>query len=129
MRSIKAECRTIGAYIRSFPVDIQPVLQELRQIIRTAAPGAEETISYHIPTFTLHGNLVHFAAWKNHIGFYPTSTGVKAFKGELSRYEMTKGSIHFPLGKPLPIRLIRALVKYRVRENLDKRQSQTKKKK
>lgn len=129
MRSMKTEYQTIDEYIGSFPMDVQLVLQELRQIIRKSAPEAEEAISYQIPTFKLHGNLVHFAAWKNHIGFYPTSTGVKVFKEELSQFEMTKGSIHFPLDKPLPVRLIGKLVKYRVTENLEKRKSKTKKKK
>ncbi len=129
MRSMKTEFHTIDEYIGTFPKDVQLVLQKLREIIRKAAPGAEEAISYQIPTFKLHGNLVHFAAWKNHIGFYPTSSGVKVFKEELSRYEMTKGSIHFPLDKPLPVQLISKLVKYRVMENLDKHKSKSKRKK
>jgi uncharacterized protein YdhG (YjbR/CyaY superfamily) len=93
-------------------------LNELRQTIREAAPQAEETISYQMPTFRLNGNLVHFAAFKNHIGFYPTPTGIEAFQKELSSYKGAKGSVQFPIDQPLPLSLIRRIVEYRVRENL-----------
>jgi uncharacterized protein YdhG (YjbR/CyaY superfamily) len=110
--------QTIDEYIGAFPEDVQRILNELRQTIRKAAPDAEETINYQMPTFTLNGNLVHFAAFKNHIGFYPTPTGIEAFKQELSRYKGAKGSVQFPIDEPLPLPLIRRIVEYRVKENL-----------
>ncbi len=111
---------TIDEYIAGFPKDIQEILEKLRATIRKAAPKAEETINYAIPTFTLNGNLVHFAAAKNHIGFYPAPSGIEAFKKELSVYEGAKGSIKFPIDKPLPLGLISKIVKFRVKENLEK---------
>ncbi len=96
--------------------------------IRKAAPDAEETISYQIPTFTLKGNLVHFAAFKKHIGFYPTSTGIREFEKELSVYEGAKGSVQFPLDRSIPYDLISKIVKFRVRENLDRAEAKQKKK-
>jgi len=117
----KTQFKSIDEYIDMFPSDIQNLLQEMRRTIREAAPEAEETISYQIPTFRLNGNLVHFAAFKNHIGFYPTSSGINAFKKELSRYEGSTGTVRFPIGKPLPLSLIRKIVKFRVKENLGKR--------
>ncbi len=113
--------KTIDEYIAMFPKNIQNILEELRQTIRDSAPKAEEAISYQIPTFKLNGNLVHFAAFKNHIGFYPTSSAIEAFKEELSDYEVTKGTVRFPIDKPIPFDLIRKMVRYRVKENLDKR--------
>lgn len=107
-------------YIRSFPPEIQTILQELRSTIRKAAPQAEETIGYGIPTFRLNGNLVHFGAYKNHIGFYPAPSGIEAFKKELSVYEGAKGSIKFPIDQPLPLALVTRIVKFRVKENIDK---------
>jgi len=112
---------TIDEYINTFPKNIQEILERIRQIISKAAPGAEETISYQIPTFKLNGNLVHFAAYKNHIGFYPTPTGIETFKDELSQYEVAKGSVKFPLNKAIPYNLINKIVEYRVKENLDKK--------
>jgi uncharacterized protein YdhG (YjbR/CyaY superfamily) len=109
---------TIDEYIRTFPKSIQDILQELRRTIRKAAPEAEEAISYQIPTFRLNGNLVHFAAFKNHIGFFPTSSGIRAFKKELSGYELSKGTVRFPMDKPLPLSLVSRIVKFRVKENL-----------
>jgi uncharacterized protein YdhG (YjbR/CyaY superfamily) len=111
---------TIDEYIDTFPKSIQDVLQELRRTIRKAAPEAEEAISYQIPTFRLSGNLVHFAAFKNHIGFFPTSSGIRAFKKELSGYELSKGTVRFPMDKPLPLSLVSRIVKFRVKENLAK---------
>ena len=90
----------------------------MRETIKKAAPNAEETINYQMPTFTLHGNLVHFAAFKNHVGFYPTPTGIENFKKELSLYEGAKGSVKFPLDKAIPYALIGKIVKFRVKENL-----------
>jgi uncharacterized protein YdhG (YjbR/CyaY superfamily) len=109
---------TIDEYIGTFPKDIQATLEELRQTIKKAAPDAVETISYQMPAFRLRGNLVYFAAFKNHFGFYPTSSGIEAFKKELSSYETSKGAVRFPMDKPLPLSLIRRIVKYRVKENL-----------
>ena len=111
---------TIDQYIETFPKNIQDILQDLRKTVRKAAPQAEETISYLIPTFRLNGNLVHFAAFKNHIGFFPTSSAIRAFRKDLSRYELSKGTIRFPLDKPLPLSLVSRIVKFRVKENLAK---------
>ena len=108
---------TIDEYIGSFPKDVQTTLEKLRQTIKRAAPAAEEAISYQMPTFKLHVNLVHFAAFKHHIGFYPTASGVEAFEKELSSYETTKGAVRFPIDRPLPLSLIRRIVKHRVKEN------------
>lgn len=111
---------TIDEYIAGFPDDIQKLLQTMRTTIRKAAPQAEEAIKYAIPTFVLNGNLVHFAAFKNHIGFYPAPRGIEAFKKELTKYEGSKGTIKFPLDKPLPVGLIGKIVKFRVQDNLKK---------
>jgi len=118
MESNKTGFISIDNYIATFPEEIQKKLQELRATIKASAPGAEEKISYQIPTFALKGNLVHFAAYKNHIGFYPTSSGIQAFKNELSIYEGAKGTVRFPIDKPLPLELISKIVKFRVAENL-----------
>lgn len=115
---MKSEVKTIDEYIATFPEDLQKTLRQVRDTIRKAAPGAEETISYAIPTFKLNGNLVHFAAFKNHIGFYPAPSGIEAFKKELSVYKGAKGSVQFPLGQPIPLTLIVRIVKFRVKENL-----------
>lgn len=109
---------TIDEYIAGFPPDVQKILQKVRVTIQKAAPAATETISYQIPTFVLHGNLVHFAAWKTHIGFYPASSGVHQFVQELASYEIAKGTIKFPFDKPIPYPLITKIVKFRVKENL-----------
>ena len=111
---------TIDAYIAGFPEDVQEILQRMRATIREAAPDAQETIKYRMPTFVLHGNLVHFAAYKNHIGFYPVPSGIEAFKDELGPYHVSKGAIQFPLNKPIPYDLIRKITAYRVQENLEK---------
>lgn len=112
--------KDIDDYINHCPVEVQAVLQELRETIRRAAPDAKETINYMVPTFTLKGNLVHFAAFKNHIGFYPAPSGIDQFRNELSNYELSKGTIRFPLGQPLPLELVSRIVKFRVQENLEK---------
>ena len=114
----KNQSENIDAYISGFPKETQKILNEIRATIRKAAPEAEETISYAIPTFKLNGNLVHFAAFKNHIGFYPAPSGIEAFKKELSAYEGAKGSVQFPLDQPMPLSLISRIVKFRVKENL-----------
>jgi uncharacterized protein YdhG (YjbR/CyaY superfamily) len=120
---------SIDEYIATFPEEIQKILQELRAAIKASAPEAEEKISYQMPTFALKGNLVHFAAYKNHIGFYPTPSGIQAYKDELSIYEGSKGAVRFPIDKPLPLELIRKIVKYRVAENLEKAEKKASKKK
>ncbi|MBN2118955.1 MAG: DUF1801 domain-containing protein [Anaerolineales bacterium] len=117
-----AAYKTIDDYIKTFSEDTRSILNQLRQVIKDAAPEAEETINYQIPTFTLHGNLVHFAAFKNHIGFYPTPTGMEAFEKELAPYQGAKGSVQFPIDQPLPLPLIRRIVVYRVKENLEREQ-------
>jgi uncharacterized protein YdhG (YjbR/CyaY superfamily) len=109
---------SIDKYIANCPEEVQKKLKDLRATIKAAAPNATEKISYQIPTFYLKGNLVHFAAFKNHIGFYPTSSGIQAFKKELSIYEGSKGTVRFPMAKPLPLKLIGKIVKFRVAENL-----------
>jgi uncharacterized protein YdhG (YjbR/CyaY superfamily) len=109
---------SIDEYISSFPEETQKLLMQVRESIKEAAPEAAEKISYGIPTFALAGNLVHFAAFKNHIGFYPTSSGIEKFKEELSIYEGAKGSVKFPIDEPMPLGLISKIVKFRVKEKL-----------
>ncbi len=122
MTMSKRQFKTIDEYIGIFPKDVQSILEKIRQAIRKAAPEAVEAISYQMPTFKLNGRyLVYFAAWKNHIGFYPIPSAIKAFKKELSTYEVAKDSIKFPIDKPLPLPLIRKIVKYRVKENLERK--------
>jgi len=122
MDAASKQFKTIEEYIDTFPEDVRTILDELRQTIKEAAPEAEETINYQMPTFALHGNLVHFAAFKNHIGFYPTPSGIEAFKKELSPYKGAKGSVQFPIDQPLPLPLIRKIVEYRVKENVERKQ-------
>ena len=107
----------IDMYIASFPVATQVLLEELRATIKKAAPGAVEVISYQMPTFKLNRILVHFAGYKNHIGFYPGASGIEAFKNEISAYKWAKGSVQFPINQPLPLDLIARIVKYRVVED------------
>ena len=109
---------SIDEYIAAFPEDRQTLLEAMRAAIKAAAPEAQERISYQMPTFYLKGNLVHFASFKNHIGFYPGSNGVAAFKDELDDYEWSKGAIRFPVTKPLPLELVAKIVQFRVSENL-----------
>lgn len=109
---------TIDEYIAEFPEDIRDILEKMRKVIQDAAPDAEEAISYGMPTFKLNGNLVHFAAYKNHIGFYPTPSGIEAFKEEISGYKSSKGAVQFPLNKPVPYELVKKMVIFRVKENL-----------
>jgi uncharacterized protein YdhG (YjbR/CyaY superfamily) len=120
---------SIDEYIVTCPKDIQKILQEVRATVHAAAPNATEKISYQMPTFYLQGNLVHFAAFKNHIGFYPTPNGIKSFERELSKYKGGKGSVQFPLDQPMPLKLISRIVKYRVAENLKKAKLKSSKKK
>ena len=127
MKTDQTAPKNIDEYIASFPPNVQEILEKMRLTIRKAAPDAEEKISYQMPTFFLKGNLVHFAAWKNHIGFYPTSSGTRAFTRELSIYEGAKGSVKFPMDKPLPLKLIGKIVKFRVAENLKNAEKKSRK--
>ena len=117
----KEQFKTIDEYIKTFPSDVQSILEKMRLTIRKAAPEAVEAISYQIPTFKLNGNLVHFAAFKKHIGFYPTSSGIRAFKKQLSLYNGGKGSVQFPIDKPIPYDLVKKITIFRVKESLRKR--------
>jgi len=110
----------IDEYIKGFPPEVQNRLKRIRKTIKEVAPDAEEKISYGMPTFTLKGNLVHFAGYKNHIGFYPTPSGIEKFKDEISVYEWSKGAVKFPHDKPVPFDLIRKVLVFRVEENLEK---------
>jgi uncharacterized protein YdhG (YjbR/CyaY superfamily) len=125
MDSGKTAYATIDEYIAGFPEEIQAKLQEIRKVIREAAPQASEKISYQMPTFFLNGNLVHFAAFKNHIGFYPAPTGLSAFEEEISHYQHSKGAVQFPLDKPIPFDLVRRIVTYRIGENEKKAQTRS----
>jgi uncharacterized protein YdhG (YjbR/CyaY superfamily) len=116
----RSTAASIDEYIAGFPPETQEVLHELRGLIKASAPNATETISYAIPTFDLNGHLVHFAGYRNHIGFYPTSSGIGAFEEELTPYRSGKGSVQFPVGRPLPTDLIRRIVAFRVEENTRK---------
>ena len=126
---MKDSFATIDEYIAGFPEDIQKKLQEIRATIKSAAPDAQEKISYQMPTFYLKGNLVHFAAYTTHIGFYPAPSGIEAFKNELSAYKNSKGAVQFPINEPLPLDLIRRITIYRVAENLKRAGEKTTKKK
>ena len=116
MKTTIGSPKNIDEYIAGFPRDVQQVLKQIRATIKKVAPDAEEAIKYQVPTFVLNENLVHFAAFKNHIGFYPTPSGIAAFKEELSRYESAKGSVQFPIDEPMPLSLIGKIVKFRVKE-------------
>ncbi len=116
MKTANGSPDNIDEYIAGFPSDVQVILRQIRTTIAKVAPEAEEALKYRIPTFVLNGNLVHFAAFKNHIGFYPTPSGIEAFKDELSRYEGAKGSVKFPIDQPMPLRLIEKIVTFRLQE-------------
>lgn len=117
MKSTRA-IGTIDEYIDSFPVEIQKRLKQFRETIKKAAPGAEEKISYQMPAFTFHGLLVYFAAHKNHLGFYPFPSAVEAFKEELLPFHCSRGTVQFPHNKPVPVQLVRSIIKFRIAENL-----------
>jgi len=121
MKGPKEEYKTIDEYIATFPKNVQSALQELRQVIRETAPEAKEAISYQMPAFRLNGILVYFAAFKDHVSFFPTSSAVEAFKEKLSSYEISKGTIRFPINEPIPFDLIKEMVRFRVKENLSKK--------
>ena len=120
MQTGASNSASIDAYIATFPPEVQALLQQMRQTIQKAAPKATEAISYQIPTFRLQGNLVHFAGFKKHIGFYPGAAGIAAFQDELAGYKSAKGSVQFPLDQPLPLALVTKIVKFRVKQNLEK---------
>ena len=128
MRKSRSEPKDIDEYIAGFPDDVQEILEKVRITIRKAAPGAEETIKYQMPTFTLNGNLVHFGAYKEHIGFYPVPRGVEQFKKALSVYDGAKSTVRFPLDKPIPFGLISRIVKFKVKKNLERAAAKVKKK-
>lgn len=119
---------TIDDYIANFPADIQEILQKVRDVIGTAVPTATETINYGMPTFKLEGNLVHFAAAKNHLGFYPAPSGITAFQAELADYNSSKGAVQFPYDQPIPYELIGNIAQFRANENLEKAAAKKKKK-
>jgi len=120
MKDNKSGFTSIDEYIATFPDEIQKILEEIRATIQAVAPDAEEKISYQMPTFFLNGNLIHFAAFKNHIGVYPTPSGTEAFKRELSKYKGGKGSVRLPIDEPMPLKLIEKIVKFRVTESMKK---------
>lgn len=127
MERVKVAANSIDDYISNFPPSVQEILATLRNVIKESAPDAVEKISYLMPTFYLNGNLVHFAAHQNHIGFYPAPSGIEAFKHELSGYKSSKGAVQFPFDQPLPYDLIREIVKFRAAENRLKAKKKTKK--
>ena len=120
MTGPKSGSTSVDDYILSFPEHVQEKLTELRKVVKQAAPDAQERMSYRMPAFYLNGNLVYFAAYKTHIGFYPTSSGIARFKLELSKYKSSKGAVQFPLDEALPVGLIKRIVRYRVGENIKK---------
>jgi uncharacterized protein YdhG (YjbR/CyaY superfamily) len=118
LKSKKTQFKSIDEYIATFPDNMQKILEELRSTIKAAAPDAGETISYNIPTFTLNGKyLIYFAGWKNHISLYPIPIGTDAFNKQVSKYVEGKGTLRFPIDKPLPMKLIARIVKLKVAEN------------
>ena len=119
--------KTVDEYLSAVPANAKSILEKLRKTIKQAAPQAEELISYNMPAFKLNGMLVYYAAYKDHIGFYPTPSGIEAFKKELSDYEGAKGSVKFPIVRPVPFDLISKIVKFRVGENLEKAGAKKKK--
>ena len=128
MKSNQTAPTTIDEYIVLFPPDVRTILEHLRATIHQAAPEAKEKISYGIPTFTLHGNLIHFAAYKNHIGLYPGATAIERFQDALAPYETSKGTVRFLLDAPLPLELIKRIIEERVQENEKTAQAKRKKK-
>lgn len=120
MNTDAGDFSTIDEYIASFPPAIAETLRRMREAIRDAAPDASERISYRMPTFYFEGNLVHFAAFRDHIGFYPTPTGIDRFAKELTPYSSSKGTIRFPLDEPIPYDLVARITRYRLEENAAK---------
>ena len=126
MKATSAKFKTVDEYLSALPANTKGILKEVRKTIKQAAPQAEELISYNIPAFTLHGRLVYYAAFKNHIGFYPVSSAIKAFQKELSDYKTSKGAIQFPIERPIPFGVITKIVRFRVKENLEKAKAKKK---
>lgn len=126
METTSKKFKTVDEYLSAFPQNVKDILAELRKTIKQAAPHAEELISYNMPALKLNGILVYYAAYNKHIGFYPTASGIEVFKKELSGYKFAKGSIQFPLDKPLPLELIIKIVKFRVAKNLEKTNAKAK---
>jgi uncharacterized protein YdhG (YjbR/CyaY superfamily) len=124
-RASSSAAGSIDEYIERQLPEVRQILSRLRKTIQAAAPKAEETISYQIPTFKYHGNLVHFAAWKTHIGFYPTSSGIREFSSELKAYELSRGTVQFPLDRPIPYGLVGRIVRFRVKENRARAEAKT----
>jgi uncharacterized protein YdhG (YjbR/CyaY superfamily) len=120
MKATSTKFKTVEEYVSAFPAGTKKILQEVRKTIKQAAPQAEELISYNMPAFKLHGMLVYYAAYKGHIGFYPTASGIEVFKKELSAFKNSKGAVQFPIQEPIPFDLISKIVKFRVKENLEK---------
>lgn len=118
MSRTKNSLDAINDYIAAFPKEVQKILKDLRKTIKTAVPDAEERISYEMPAFSRHGNSVYFAAYKNHISFYPGESGIRAFQKELSEYQGGRGAVRFPIDKPLPLTLIRKIAKFKVTETV-----------
>jgi uncharacterized protein YdhG (YjbR/CyaY superfamily) len=129
MKANATKFKTVDEYFSTFPASTQTILKTMRKTVKEAAPDAEELISYNMPAYKLNGILVYYAAYKNHIGFYPTSLGIKAFQKELSGYLWAKGSVQFPIDKPLPLTLISKIVKSRVKDNQHEMKPKLKKKK
>ena len=127
MKTNRPTPKNIDEYIAGFPLEIQRILERIRATIRAAAPDAQETISYGMPTFTLKGYLVYFAAYNKHIGFYPAPIGIEEFKAEIAEYEAGKGTLQFPLDKPIPYDLISKIVTFRVQANLARAEAKGKK--
>lgn len=120
MKAKQQKPATIDEYIADFPENVQPHLEKVRAAIRKAAPDAEEAIKYSMPTFVLNGNLIHFAGWTSHVGLYPGSKPIEMFKDELAKYEISKGTVRFPLDKPIPLALIGKITKYCVQRNAER---------
>ena len=120
MKAKQQQPTTIDEYIADFPENVQPHLEKVRAAIRKAAPDAEEAIKYSMPTFVLNGNLIHFAGWTSHVGLYPGSKPIEMFKDELAKYEISKGTVRFPLDKPIPLGLIGKITKYCVKRNAER---------
>ena len=127
METKRTAPKNIDEYIAGCPAEVQPLLEKMRSTIHAAAPQAVEAISYQIPTFKLEGNLVHFAAFKDHLSFFPTSSGIEHFKQELSAYKNAKGTVQFPLDRPIPFELIDRITRFRVRENLERAEKKKRK--
>ena len=127
MKAAATKFKTVDEYLSTFPPKTKSILRELRNTIKQAAPQAEELISYNMPAFKLNGVLVYYAAYKEHIGFYPTSSPIRVFKNELTDYKTSKGAIQFPIEESIPMGLVKRIVKFRVNENLGKTKAKKKK--